>query len=306
MFIGGLFDYCFTEGNGESMRGHVGAAAFAKYHGARLRRTIARRLSDPSLTLIDVPTGVGFGNFCYFWLQADRRQRRGEWAFALRTAPMAPWTDLFPAIKPLLIDEGDVPWRATRVGDYRQDFGRDFTANELEQFVRDRLLSSRGFVDRLDSVHRHSDVVVINVRRGDYYSVPLFRGFYSFDIAAFISEAMRLASLERPVHRVEIVSDDPEWCRVKLAGLDCMPDVVEFSDPDEGAQRNLVRLASADRLILANSTFSYWGAHLARARNAEAQIIAPWFHSRNVDYGRAIQLDPSWTVVETIPGGWDG
>lgn len=58
---------------------------------------------------------------------------------------------------------------------------------------------------------------------------------------------------------------------------------------------------------MTNSTFSYWCAYISNVlhRDNYAEVYAPWFHARTIDGGRAYQLDPRWSVITDIPGGWD-
>ena len=46
-------------------------------------------------------------------------------------------------------------------------------------------------------------------------------------------------------------------------------------------------LASARRLIITNSTFSYWGAYVSNVRYGDNHglVYAPWFHRRDIDGG---------------------
>ncbi len=62
--------------------------------------------------------------------------------------------------------------------------------------------------------------MTVNVRRGDYYSDPVFRGRYSFDIEAYLDVALaRAVEMAGPVDHVLVVSDGIEWCRARLGGL---------------------------------------------------------------------------------------
>jgi hypothetical protein len=98
-----------------------------------------------------------------------------------------------------------------------------------------------------------------------------------------------------------VVSDDSGWCRENLSWLVGAADAVEFSH--NGPQRDLARLASASRLILANSTFSYWGAYISDVVHdgSAGSVVAPRFHVRDLEQGRAWQLDPRWQVID---GRW--
>lgn len=113
-----------------------------------------------------------------------------------------------------------------------------------------------------------------------------------------------------PSPEFHVVSDDVPWCQEHLGprlGARQVP--VTYVTPEDTPGDHLAYLAGARRLILANSSFSYWGAYLSNVRHQDnhALVVSPWFHARLADgtpYG-AIQLDPRWTVVTEIPGGWE-
>jgi hypothetical protein len=109
-----------------------------------------------------------------------------------------------------------------------------------------------------------------------------------------------------PVDLLRVVSDDPGWCRLKLGFLAEHAARVEHLEPGR-PHDDFRALASARRLVLANSTFSYWGAYVSNVLHGDnhAQVWAPWFHRRDIREGRAWHLDPRWSVVRDLPGGWD-
>ena len=147
--------------------------------------------------------------------------------------------------------------------------------------------------------------MTVNVRRGDYYSEPHWRELYGFDVAAYVRLAVEGSLRQAPIDIVRVVSDGPDWCREHLAFLREYAEV-EFQSPTDGPTENLIQLASADRLILANSTFSYWAAYISNVWHGDNhdRTWAPWFHRRDFLNGGAWQLDPRWSVVRDIPGGW--
>lgn len=280
-------------------------ARAALYHVNRVRTRVRRSFDDPGEVAMIVPEGIGLGNLFYFWLQVEVQRALGRRCGAVRTPLQQPWLEWFPGIERLVIEPADIGWRTTRKHDYSQEFGRDFSRDQLQAFVRDYVTSSPRFAELVQRHAGDASTVVVNVRRGDYYSVPLHRGRYSFDVVEYLREAIHRAREAAPIERVVIVSDDPAWCELKLGWLAETAEVV-FPVAGEHPVENLARLAGAERLILANSTFSYWGGYIAQARNEAAHIIAPLFHCRDVNGGAAYQLDPAWDVVRDIPGGWDG
>lgn len=47
-------------------------------------------------------------------------------------------------------------------------------------------------------------------------------------------------------------------------------------------------------------------SHLSNALYGDNEhlVVAPWFHDRSMRSGEASQLNPAWTVIRHIPGGW--
>lgn len=229
--------------------------------------------------------GLGFGNFLYLWMHAHVRQAAGDDYRVLVTEPMRPWVDRFPDVEPLVLASTDV-----RVIDKRewgttsrlyQRFGIDFTREQLQSFIRERLVSAPVMAD-LPQVD-----VVLNVRRGDYYSRPDFRERYGLDIRAYAHAALAAAG---DVVRVAVVSDDPEWCR---ANLDLPSPTFLPPDPVE----HFRAVCGARTLIGTNSTFSYWGGYVGDVLHGQRRVVMPAFHARSLPGGLADQLDSRWTTV---------
>jgi hypothetical protein len=120
-----------------------------------------------------------------------------------------------------------------------------------------------------DTKRQHrTQTVVVHVRRGDYllrsdYHPPLSLDYYR--AAQQLLEQHFAASLTYIT-----VSDDPAFCREALPKeFHLSPFTDEISD--------LLLCANADHVIMANSSFSWWGAYLNP--NDQKTVIAPrqWF-----------------------------
>lgn len=282
------------------------APALTRVRG-RMGAALARRLGEErrlSTTCVNVPpaTGIGLGNMLYFALWAHAGRRQGlDWSVrstpALRRSFMS-----FPSLQALLVEPDCVRFLDRRVQDWAQDFHK-FTPSALTTFVGERLLTAPDLATLVRP--RGPEVVTVNIRRGDYYSVPEFRARYSFDVAGYVRNALMACAEQCRIARIEIVSDDPSWCRTHLAFLtDFAP--VTYPGEREGALQDLASLASARRLVLANSSFSYWGGFLSNAVHGDnhALVWCPGFHERGINESLPYQIDPRWSVVESIPSGW--
>lgn len=246
---------------------------------------------------------AGFANNLYLWLAAATSQRSGHDTFVLRRQGMSPWLAQMPSVDELLtIGAEHVRFVDQRDLGHHQVYGVDFSGADLERFIGDFLLPSPLL---RDLPHDDPSRVVVNVRRGDYYSDPIYRGQYSFDVVEYVRTALEVARRQQAVDSVHVVSDDIAWCEDRLGWLS-EGYATTFAEPGQPVS-HFREVASASRLILANSTFSYWGAYVSNVvHSAEpARVIAPWFHNRMARQGAAWQLDPRWTVIREIRGGWD-
>lgn len=236
---------------------------------------------------------------------AWRGRRDGRERSVLVTAKMRPWLDVFPALRSLVVERAGVGFRDPRVSATGVDYGRygvDYDRTDLEQFIAEFLTSPL--------YERHAmpaDALVINVRRGDYYSVPEHRGMFGFDQVAYLRESLTasVAQQGRP-GRLHVVSDGLDWCRTKLTWLEDETEALTFASPEDGPEVNFAHVATASRLIMTNSTFTYWAGYVNSARRPEnaGSLWAPRFFHRGLN-GRSHHLDPRWSVIEDIPGGWD-
>lgn len=256
---------------------------------------------------------MGFGNHALIWFWAWRGTVHGQERRVLRTPAMLPWLDLFPAARDLTLDRGSVrltdarprPW--TIAGDRdAPEFQQDWTREELTRFVDEVLLSSSDFQRLLGETSVDDDTLVLNVRRGDYYD-PEHIDQWGFDIEGYLDHVIPTAVARRPTKRVHLVSDDLDWCREHLSWLEDQVDEVTLADPSHSAQHHFATIAGASRLVVTNSTFSYWGGYVGDVLHhddAARDVWAPRFFNRDQNDGRSWLLLDGWTVTEDLPGGW--
>lgn len=267
----------------------------------KLRARLAPRLRHGRRSVVMTTEGHRLGNLLYLWMYCHSGRARGRDVRTLANSHTPPWDDLWELTERGLV----VSREAMRVWDRREEvperlhqrWGRDFTREDLDGFARDVLVQGRfaGLVEP------GPGTLTVNVRRGDYYANPDYRALFAFDYPGYLEAALDLSlSRDGQPDDVRVVSDDPSWCREHLRALDRFGDRVEFLDNDP--LHDLAALASSARLVLSNSTFSYWGAYLASIVHAGtpsgARVVAPAFHRRDLDGGRAWQLDPRWTALD--------
>jgi len=150
---------------------------------------------------------------------------------------------------------------------------------------------NQAWLDRIREVRS----VSIHVRRGDYTSDTANQSQYaSCDIGYYRRAAEYLARKSDSAVTFYVFSDDPLWAKENLK----LPGETEFVTHNSGsAFIEDLRLMSACRHhIIANSTFSWWGAWLGE--NSERVIVAPSKWYRNADRDRENPIPSNWVRIQ--------
>lgn len=141
---------------------------------------------------------------------------------------------------------------------------------------------------------KNNESISLHIRRGDYV-------LHSGSFPPVDTNYIRLA-LERLIHTkidsVVVFSDDIDWCRGVL------PDAFrnywfEFSE-GKSELEDLSLMASCSHHIIANSTFSWWGAWLGH--NPNKIVVSPsadnWFGPGFTGVVPVDLIPPSWHQIK--------
>ena len=123
-----------------------------------------------------------------------------------------------------------------------------------------------------------SDTVFIHIRRGDYVE---FKEAFGGVGEKYYTESTKIFE---PC-RFLVISNDPEWCKDQ-------PWLSEFFIVDEKDELDsLALMACCSGAIIANSTFSWWGAQLSKAK--KVCFPSKWFYESKPNL-----FPENWTRVE--------
>jgi len=123
--------------------------------------------------------------------------------------------------------------------------------------------------------------VSIHVRRGDYVTNPSANAVHGTCEPSWYHEAMR-SMLDRVGDASFFVfSDEPQWARDNLQSSHPMVFIEPQNDGRDGEDMHL--MAACQAHIIANSSFSWWGAWLNP--RPDKHVIAPrqWFRAPDKD-----------------------
>ena len=140
------------------------------------------------------------------------------------------------------------------------------------------------------ALQRDSSAVALHVRRGDYVHNAEFGNIAD---AAYYARALTEMRKRVPQPHIYVFSDDIPWCRKNLP---LSGGTIFVSKPDMHDYEELTLMSMCKHNIIANSSFSWWGAWLNQ--NPEKVVIAPatWSNLHGDTWYRDIIPD-SWIRV---------
>lgn len=125
------------------------------------------------------------------------------------------------------------------------------------------------------------NAVSVHVRRGDYVTNPTANAFHGTCPPRWYASARARMDAVIPAANYVLFSDDPDWSRANLPELADALFVEPSSDGKDEQDMHLMALCRHH--IIANSSFSWWGAWLNP--NSDKHVIAPkvWFSGASYD-----------------------
>ena len=157
------------------------------------------------------------------------------------------------------------------------------TAFEFSSVIR---AETKNWEEKISAVN----AVSMHVRRGDYVSRPeaaLYHGVLNLE---YYQNALDLIRKKENEAQVFIFSDDLEWCRTHLA---IEGKVNYVNSANAAGEMHLMSLCRHQ--VIANSSFSWWGAWLNR--NPAKIVVAPkQWNQKAASYSPDIYCK-DWTLI---------
>ena len=135
----------------------------------------------------------------------------------------------------------------------------------------------------------HTPAVSVHVRRGDYVTNPATKAVHGALPLDYYHAAVDRIRESEPEPHFYVFSDDPDWCSANL-DLGGATTVVDHNRGRGSEDLRLMSLCSHH--VIANSSFSWWGAWL-NAREDKI-VVAPQEWMR----------DDSFDTRDLVPEGW--
>jgi hypothetical protein len=137
---------------------------------------------------------------------------------------------------------------------------------------------------------RASNAVAVHVRRTDYVQNEELRALHGVCSVDYYQRAMAYVCERLDAPRFYMFSDDPDWVRENLSAP-AEARYVAHNGADRGAE-DLRLMRECKSFVIANSSFSWWGAWLSSHKDKIVVAPRPWFADPNEDEG------------DLVPAGW--
>lgn len=147
----------------------------------------------------------------------------------------------------------------------------------IEKILRQEFVIQPRFIQHLNEKATElgsGNSVAVHIRRGDYVGD---RQYWVLDKHYYVSAVSFLRSRIKNL-RIYYFSDDPRWVREHMTGSDLSGEIISGQCTKSNIE-DLFLMSRCTHNIIANSTFSWWGAWLNEHPNR--QVVAPkrWFQT---------------------------
>jgi len=153
-------------------------------------------------------------------------------------------------------------------------------SNLIHQDLNYMLPISRLYDKIIDEINKY-DSIALHVRHGDYENIPEF-GLCSKE---YYQKAIDLISSKVKNPKFFIFTEDHEWVKKNLR-INFPKQHIFFKEKKDSSCRGYAELLKVmslcDHFIIANSTFSWWGAFLSQNKNKIIITPTPWFQDRSI------------------------
>jgi hypothetical protein len=132
--------------------------------------------------------------------------------------------------------------------------------------------------------------IIVHIRRGDYKAESTF----GLPGESYYQDAMKIIDRQFPANLIWVFSDEESEARKILKWLP--PERLKYiPDVDGESAASLMAMRLGCAYVIANSTFSWWGAFLSECEEPLVVAPKPWFAGQQEP---SLLIPPNWIRVE--------
>ena len=172
---------------------------------------------------------------------------------------------------------------------YFQDF-----EEQIKKDFEPRLEMCKPSQYALEDINKHfATAVSVHIRRGDYVTLAIASEVHGSCTKEYYESAMELIRRTIPNPRFYFFSDDIEWVKKEFNFVENAFFVED--ENDKKSFEDMILMSRCHSHIIANSSYSWWGAWLNK--NPKKVVIAPlrWFSSSQMEYNDIVP--PTWIKI---------
>ena len=147
--------------------------------------------------------------------------------------------------------------------DFEEELRKDFTFKPIKD---------ENLIKTINKIKSANNPVFINIRRGDYVALKENNVVDWLCSMSYYQNATKYIAERIPDATFFAISDEPEWIRENLT-IDYPFEIVSSSVPNY----DICLLAACKHAIVANSSYSWWGAWLINNPQKIVCAPTPWF-----------------------------
>ncbi|MDP4263898.1 MAG: alpha-1,2-fucosyltransferase [Bacteroidota bacterium] len=213
----------------------------------------------------------------------------------------ARWLKKYGVLKPgiKIIKDKEQGFQEELISNYKEDIYLDgFWQSEkyfkpVESEIRDHLrviTPPSPANESILSKIKNSNAVSVHIRRADYVTNPATLAFHGICSMDYYKQATDIIKSKTPNPRFFIFSDDIEWAKQNIH-FNAEQFFADINNADTNYE-DLRLMYSCRHHVIANSSFSWWGAWMNPL--GEKIVIAPgkWYNN------------PEFNNPDIIPGSW--
>ena len=148
-----------------------------------------------------------------------------------------------------------------------------------DEFIENYILINEN--NKITEIIESQNAVSLHIRRGDYISNPNANSYHGICSLEYYEKSMQYIATEISNPYFIIFSDDIEWVKKNLQTTFSL--IFVERKKDDKPFDDIYLMSKCQHNIIANSSFSWWGAYLNS--NSQKIVIAPkkWFNDSSKD-----------------------
>lgn len=148
-------------------------------------------------------------------------------------------------------------------------------------------------VQLLQDKIKNANSVSLHIRRGDYVNLPSANEFHGLCSIDYYQAAEKMLQDKIGVFEFFVFSDDMKWCKENLK----FNSDVNFVEHGEAACIDMHLMRTCKHNVIANSSFSWWGAWLNE--NINKLVVAPEYWFKTMKSTDSDILPVNWITLKS-------